>query len=443
MRTVAKSFSWLLVDKFVGLGSAFLVSIALARVLGPGTFGTLNYVMAWATLMAPLSALGLNQILTREFVASPEEEGKVLGTTFVLSSLGSLTATGLVSAYLWWSPTTDDRISLMVVLLVGATCLSSLSCLEFWFIAKGKTATLAMSRMLMTIFFLFVRGAALQCGAGLETYVIIAASEVAAVGLRNYIGYLRVRSFPARWIWDLAMARSLLSRSWPMIIGGLTSVIYLKLDTIMMEYYSTAHELGIYSVAARLSELSYFLPTLLMSAAFPPLLELKQRDEKKYWARLQDLADHLVAAGTIIALGWMLTGWFLVPLVFGDQYSEAVPILMVHSWAGVFIFGRAVVSKWIVVEELFIFSLVTQLSGAIANAALNVFLIPRFGGLGAAYATLISYAVASYGALLLSKRSWPAFALISRSLLWPRRLPEYFKLLLRTGRIVKNILARA
>lgn len=435
---IAKSFSWLVVDKFVGLGSVFLISVALARSLGPAAFGTLNYILAWAALLGPLSSLGLNQILTREFVSNPEAEGRVLGTTFILSTLGSILSTIFVSGYLYWFPATDGRTSLLVVLLVAATCLSSLSCLEFWFIAKGKTSILAMSRMVMTIIFLLVRGIAVLLHAALEAYVIIAAVEIVAIAVRNYIGYLRARPRRVRWAWDSRMAASLLRRSWPMMIGGLTSVVYLKLDTIMMQYYSTAEELGKYSVAARLSEVSYFLPTLFMSAVFPALIELRERDEKRYLARLQDLTDYLVAAGSVIALGWVLTGWFLVPLVFGERYSGAVPILVIHAWAGVFIFGRAVISKWIVFEELFVFSLVSQLSGAIANAGLNIFLIPWYGGRGAAWATLISYAVAAYGSLLLSKRTWPAFALMSRSLLWPRRLPDFIGSLLAVLRNLRD-----
>jgi Na+-driven multidrug efflux pump len=63
---------------------------------------------------------------------------------------------------------------------------------------------------------------------------------------------------------------------------------------------------------------------------------------------------------------------------------------------------RALLSKWLIIEHLLKYSLVTQASGAILNVLLNFLLIPAYHGVGAAFATLISYAAASYFALFLS-----------------------------------------
>src|SRR3546814_5438325 len=66
---------------------------------------------------------------------------------------------------------------------------------------------------------------------------------------------------------------------------------------------------------------------------------------------------------------------------------------------------RAGLSKWLIAEELYIFSLVTHGSAAIVNVAINIALIPKFGGVGAAVATLVSYATAGFLSLLLHHRT--------------------------------------
>jgi Na+-driven multidrug efflux pump len=82
---------------------------------------------------------------------------------------------------------------------------------------------------------------------------------------------------------------------------------------------------------------------------------------------------------------------------------------------------RALLSKWLIMEHLLKYSLVTQASGAILNIILNLFLIPKFQGVGAAYATLVSYAAASYFALFLSKDTRPMAYVMTRSFYFPLR----------------------
>jgi Na+-driven multidrug efflux pump len=77
---------------------------------------------------------------------------------------------------------------------------------------------------------------------------------------------------------------------------------------------------------------------------------------------------------------------------------------------------RALFSKWILAEELFKLSLITQCLGAISNIVLNYFFIQSMGGVGAAWATLISYSIASYFGLILHPRSRTIFIMMTKSM---------------------------
>jgi Na+-driven multidrug efflux pump len=77
---------------------------------------------------------------------------------------------------------------------------------------------------------------------------------------------------------------------------------------------------------------------------------------------------------------------------------------------------------------MLIFSLLTHAIGALVNVLLNFFLIKVYSGQGAAVATLISYAAASYLSLFLSKRTRPFAVMMSKSFILPVRLGvEKFK----------------
>ena len=107
--------------------------------------------------------------------------------------------------------------------------------------------------------------------------------------------------------------------------------------------------------------------------------------------------------------------------MFGEVYKNAASILMIHIWAALFIFMRALFSRWIVIEDVLIFSMITHGSGALLNIVLNYILIPQYGGEGAAYATLFSYATSSYFALLLYFKTRPIFWMMTKSLFSPLR----------------------
>ena len=79
---------------------------------------------------------------------------------------------------------------------------------------------------------------------------------------------------------------------------------------------------------------------------------------------------------------------------------------------------RAAFSKWILIENALVFSLVTQGAGAVVNVALNYFMIPKFGVTGAAYATLLSYAFASFFSLALYPKTRPVFFMMVKSFLF-------------------------
>ena len=83
---------------------------------------------------------------------------------------------------------------------------------------------------------------------------------------------------------------------------------------------------------------------------------------------------------------------------------------------------RAAFSKWLIAERLLMFSLVTQGAGALANIALNFVLIPMWGGIGAAWATVTLFVRSGLLlALLLSPRTRPAAAMMTRTLGAPLR----------------------
>ena len=117
-------------------------------------------------------------------------------------------------------------------------------------------------------------------------------------------------------------------------------------------------------------------------------------------------------------------------VLFGAEYREAAPILALHIWAGLFVFMRALVSRWLIAEDLIRLSLWSHGAGALTNVLLNLWWIPIYGATGAAWATVISYGVAGWLAFYLPVETRGLARQMAAAMLLPlnwRRLRDYRK----------------
>jgi len=184
---------------------------------------------------------------------------------------------------------------------------------------------------------------------------------------------------------------------------------------------------GVYAAAVKLSEIWYFLPTALATSLLPALLRSRAQDAAAYAARQQQYYDVSAAAAYVLSIPIALAAPWIVRLAYGGAFAAAGPILAVHIWASIFVFLGVARGQWLVNEGLQKFYLAATLAGAVVNVLLNLVLIPRWGGLGAAWATVASYALAAWLASYLHAAVRPTAAMQTRALLIPFRGWSYLR----------------
>jgi len=206
--------------------------------------------------------------------------------------------------------------------------------------------------------------------ASLLTFGSIAALEI----LGSELALAAVYSFHlrnmSRWKFRKEKGLAMLRASWPLLIASLLGIVYMRTDQIVLGNLCSKAVVGQYASASRLSEIWY--------------------------ARLQRLYGMMVALSVTLGLLVTCFGKYVVLLLFGAAYLPAVQILRVHIWTGPFVFIGVVSGMQLVHEGLTRISLQRSVIGALANLALNYLLVPHFGGIGSALATLITQATVSY-----------------------------------------------
>lgn len=90
--SIAGNTAWVVGDRFVRVGMSAMMNILVARYLGPEKFGIISFVASFAALFTVLTSLGLDNVIIRELVRSPETAPEILGTGFVLRATGAVVA---------------------------------------------------------------------------------------------------------------------------------------------------------------------------------------------------------------------------------------------------------------------------------------------------------------------------------------------------------------
>ncbi len=413
-----RNASWLLLERGLILGSGFLFTIVLTRYWTVAELGEYQYLLALVALLVPFSNLGLNSLVSRELVTRVEHTDVIMGTAIVMRLIGALIGALAFSLLSLWLVSPSLQPLFFVLLFAQLT--HALGVIDYYFEAKVQSKVSAIIRTCVGLGFMSVKLGFVINGATLSTVLMLTILEWVVLGGMWLLVYQVYHRGLLNLSWCSNQARSYLSRCGWLILSSIAAIVYLKIDQVMLGMMHSREEVAFYSLASRLSEVWYLVPSILVASFYPALIKLKNSGEgDAYNTMLQRMCNYLCWGAIAIAVLISLIAPVLVPFLFGDAYLSVTAILQIHIWAGVFIFMRALFSKWLLIEDIPKYSLVTHGSGAIINLVLNAMLIPQYGAIGAAWATLVSYTFASYLGLFIFSETRAMGFVMSRALVSP------------------------
>jgi PST family polysaccharide transporter len=167
----------------------------------------------------------------------------------------------------------------------------------------------------------------------------------------------------------------------------------MKVDQIMLGYIASEKEVGLYNVAVKLSELPYFLSGYIMMSIYPILVKLYEKNKDKYIENkffIYRLMSFL-AFSIVVFISPLSEN--IVNLIYGDEYLYAAQVMKIHLLSTFWVFNGLAQSKKNIIIGFQKVNMGMTLIGAIVNLILNFLLIPQYGAIGAAIATVIAQAV--------------------------------------------------
>ena len=394
---------------------SLFVGIYVARYLGPERFGLLSYTLSFVWLFSSLASVGLDEILVRELVKSPEQRNNLLGTVFWLKVCGTLvmgTTIALVLKY-----TVEDQQTYWMIALIALGFLFQVTnVVDFYFQSQVQSKFAVRAQVIQLILTSLFKIYLVWNQAELIWFafaLMLDQAVVAVLFLLVYhwkIGWFPFFSF--RW----KQAKKLMRDAWPIIFAGMVVSFYMRIDQVMLKEMLDAKAVGVYAAAVKLCEAWYFLPTALIASIFPAVIKAKIKSKTLYDKRVQNLYDLMVWSSIAVALPTTLLADWVILILYGIDFQEAADVLRIYIWAGVFVTLGIASSKWLIAENLQRYLFFRTILGALLNVGFNLWLIPIYGIKGAAIATLVAQGTVGFLSLSFFKKTRHNFLMAAKSL---------------------------
>lgn len=379
--------------------------------LSVADFGILALLTVSATLLGMLVNLGVSNAVQRFYYdAGTDPADRPL---LVSSGLAQLLLTGAVvvgmsllillglredvaAAYCIAWPLV--LIALLTVLpdQVAQYCLDTLRLqfapLGFVLVASVKN----LLGVLLGLWFLLGRDMGV---AGLLLGPLLAAAAAAPLGL-----VLIRRDLVARI--DPAVVRQVFHFGYPYVLAGAAYWVFGSMDRWMLIELADVEQVGLFSIAFKFAAVLTFLISAFGQAWSPVAYRMAAEEPRyrEYFARILSLWFFALAS---LGLALALFAPEIMRLLTPSEYWPATPMLALAA-AGVALYGTTLITAMgISLEKRTMLLSAAAWAAALVNLAVNFVLIPRFGGVGAAVATLLSYAVLTGAMLYWSQRLHP------------------------------------
>ncbi len=410
---VLKNASWIVGCKIVQAVLTFVIGIFTARYLGPSNYGLISYAASIAAFFIPIMRLGLTSTLVQEFIKTPEEEGKILGTSIGLSFLSAVfSVIGVTAFTLVANP--DEPETIVVCFLYSLTLLFQIfEMVQYWFQSKllSKYPSIAslIAYFLISIYKFYI----LASGKNVRWFALSHVWEVLLIGVLML--WFFKKNSTQRLSFSFKLGKQLLARSYHYIPSALMIVAFQQTERVLLKLMVDDAAAGLYSAAISCIGLSAFLFSAILDSGRPVVLESRLNSQKSYEKNTTVLFSLVFFVALLQSVGMTLFAKPVIPAVFGEEYLHTAEILRISVWYVPFAYLGMVRDIWILAEQKQRYLWMINLCGLIVCVATNFAFISLWGAIGAALASFVTHFFTNFILCFVLKPLRPCAKLMIRS----------------------------
>jgi O-antigen/teichoic acid export membrane protein len=409
VRKLSSDFIVYGVGEFVIKAFSLVTLPMYTRVFTTDQFGILSYVVTLGGLLGALLVLGGDTAYARYFFeARTLEHRQLITSTWIgflaaWSALICLLILPFSFAIAQFSFGNADSVPLLIaVLLAGPVTLVNLMCAQV-LRNQFRAWTYTILNVASTI---------------ILVTIIVACVLWLRMGLLGVLGgtliaqllMLPIRLWTARSMFvphfSFSVLGALLRFGVPLVPTSLAYWVFLTSDRVVLERLSTLEQLGLYSVANSVINLTNIAINAFGQAWTPHAIRLYEEHRDTAAAAYGRVMTYLMAGFGLIAVGLTVFAPEILGVLTGPAYHSAASAVAPLAIALVAMASTQVTAGGITLAKKTAYLSIFAWVAAGANLALNLLLDGPFGMIGAAWATAVAYILLTLLYLVASQRLW-------------------------------------
>lgn len=410
--SILRNFGWKTLGTVVEKGLKLVIAPLIARTLGARVFGQYSYAITVAALAVQMTDLGLGLFMAREIARQDTPPAKLIGQILTLKGLLALGYIVVMGGLTWWhfidphagqGPVPRHHASALAftIALCGLAGLATSTVEATWQVFRGVQRLELEARsssffagVQLVLVFLAVTLANQQWpnGADLSLTMVVIGAGMAIAGMAGaaHALWLMQKVVTPEYGWSREGAGRFRREVLPLGVAIVASLVYFKIDVILLRSMRGDEENGWYSAAYKQLEYASIIPAMVLAATFPALSQTVVTAPHKAWKLHRNALLALAAVGAVGTLILATVPEFLIRLQFGAGYEPSAGMLRLLAPSVFLTLVNYLETHMLVALGLVGRQAAFTLVLVVVNVGANWLLIPRYGGQGAAVATAIT-----------------------------------------------------
>lgn len=358
----------------------------IARVLAPAGVGTVAYAQNIVSYFVMLAALGIPSYGTREIARIREypEQVNTLFSELILLN-GICTAVCIAGYAILITGIFEKQIVLYAA--VGLELFFNFLNMDWFYQGMEEygyitARSLAIKAASLILLFIFVNDS--------QDCAVYALIHSIGVGLNYGINFLYIQK-RIRLCWSgLNLKRHLKSIAW-LVLVMVSASLYNKVDITMLGYLAGTESVAYYTNASKVIGIVLSLVTAISGVFLPRLSYTYFNQKEKYAAYITTGLKIVLMLAVPACIGMMLVAEDIIIAIFGPEFLLATKVLQVLSVFTIIKGAGDILCYQLIISSGNEQKLITsRICGGLANVVLNAIMIPYYGHVGAAVASVIS-----------------------------------------------------
>jgi len=390
--SIGRNSIFLALSQIIEKSLLFVVAIILARYLGKSDYGRFVYALSFVNLFTFFWDFGIGRLITRDVATNRSNASAIFSPKFKFQIFSCLV--GMVLLWLYTSLFETKGLEVYLILIFGiSTALNQLS-------NSFRTVFIAFERAEYETFFNLILRSSLLIAVLSVTYMGLGLIWISLIilffSLINLIGswaFVERKFFRFQFRERRTHFWPIIKDSFPIaIIIGLTT-IYLQINKVLLLKWKGEEATGIYGAVEMMVMTLLIISNSLVLASFPVISKENRINRENCFHIYKGMFKVLTLLGLPIAVGGLLLNKEIVLLIYGSEFFESSEVLKILIWLTPIIFLTNFTGSCLIAIEKQ--SQLAYICGfnTLFNLSLNLILIPSFGYLGAAMASIATEGV--------------------------------------------------